>query len=82
MTRRSAAATRWGARPVVDDAIVQALLPANREPEMEDREAALLNAPAWRSAWLGSDQVRAWLRAGAHPEEASRASRPSAGTSW
>jgi hypothetical protein len=58
------------ARPGVDDAIVQALLPTNREPEMEDRELALRNAPGWRAAWLGSDQVRAWLRAGAHPEEA------------
>ena len=58
------------ARPVVDDAIVQALLPTNREPEMEDRELALLHAPSWRAAWLSSDQVRAWLRAGAHPDEA------------
>jgi hypothetical protein len=59
------------ARPGVDDAIVQALLPTNREPEMEDRELALRNAPGWRSAWLGSDQVRAWMRAGAYPEEAA-----------
>jgi hypothetical protein len=62
--------TRRLARPGVDDAIVQALLPENREPVMADRELALRNAPGWRAAWLGSDQVRAWLRAGAHPEEA------------
>jgi hypothetical protein len=59
-----------GARPVIDDAVVQALLPANREVEPEDRALALTHAPLWRSARLSSDQVRAWLRVGAHPEEA------------
>jgi hypothetical protein len=59
-----------GARPVIDDAVVQALLPVNREVEPADRDLALTHAPQWRSARLSSGQVRAWLRAGAHPEEA------------
>jgi len=55
---------------VIDDAIVQALLPANREPEPEDRELAYVNAPLWHTARLSPEMVRAWLGAGAHPEEA------------
>lgn len=65
---------RRGARPIIDDAIVQALLPTNREPEAEDRELALANAPAWRTERLTPEMVRTWLRAGAHPDEAHLAS--------
>ena len=61
---------RRGARPVIDDAVVQALLPENREPDLEDRELALRDAPSWRSAGLSPDLVRAWLRAGAYADEA------------
>lgn len=51
--------------------LIQALLPPTRPATRADRRAAEANAREWGDYRFTSGEIRAWLAAGVHPDEAA-----------